>query len=183
MESAFSMPKLFWLFLHDSWRFLQPFLRRLALSIGTKNDPCSTYDCPESELLTSNSSSKTMPKLFCLPAAKNWPHLLIGLTMEPCSLHEAPQILLAIHGTYTAQECRHFLLYYLPVTLSGISSKQVKYLIHVFLLMKAVRICILLGTSFTRNDLQTAHGLLDLYVMKFEGYYGLLSIECKLYTH
>ena len=51
------------------------------------------YDGPKSEveLLTSNSSSKTIPKL-CLPAAKNWPHLLIELTMEPRSLHEALQM-------------------------------------------------------------------------------------------
>ena len=54
---------------------------------------CSTYDRPELVFLTGATSSKLMPNIFSLLAAKNWQHLLTGVTtdLEPLPLPEAMQ--------------------------------------------------------------------------------------------
>ena len=80
-------------------------------------------------------------------------------------------IILLFHLTLTslllsAQECRNFLLYYVPATLSGILPD--KYLV---LLAKSVRIR--LGMHITRSDHEVAKQFIELYVMLYEEYYGM----------
>ena len=87
-------------------------------------------------------------------------------------------LILAVNFLAAAQECRHFLLYYVPATLSGILPDP--YLAHTLMLVKGVRI--LLGTHITPNDLQTAHNLLDVYVKLYEEYYGMSVNFLYLYA-
>ena len=70
---------------------------------------------------------------------------------------------------FAAQECRNFLLYYVPAALTGILPD--KYLVHTLLLTKSVRM--LLGMHITHNDLEAATEFIDLYVMLYEEYYGI----------
>ena len=70
-----------------------------------------------------------------------------------------------------AQECRNFLLYYIPATLSGILPD--KYYAHTLLLVKSMRI--LLANSITQDDLEVAHEFIELYTILYEEYYGTQS--------
>lgn len=67
-----------------------------------------------------------------------------------------------------AQECRNFLLYYVPVTLIGILPDQ--YFCHILLLVKGIRL--LLGTNITPSDVEVAEQLLKLFYKLYEEYYG-----------
>ncbi len=70
--------------------------------------------------------------------------------------------------SFPATECRTFLLYYIPATLHGILPD--KYLVHVLLLAKAVRI--LLGDHILAADVERAGHLLNLFCQLTEKYYG-----------
>ena len=67
-----------------------------------------------------------------------------------------------------ASEWKSFLLYYIPVSLYGIL--PMKYYIHVFLLIKAIRI--LLSESIQRKELKVADHLLSKFCKLMEQYYG-----------
>ena len=67
-----------------------------------------------------------------------------------------------------AQECRNFLLYYVPATLIGILPDQ--YFCHILLLVKGIRL--LLGTNITPSDVEVADQLLKLFYKLYEEYYG-----------
>ena len=66
-----------------------------------------------------------------------------------------------------ATECRTFLLYYLPL-LCGILPD--KYLAHVLLLSKAMRL--LLGDQLSHADVEIAENLLKLFWRLTEKFYG-----------
>ena len=67
-----------------------------------------------------------------------------------------------------ASEWKSFLLYYIPAALHGIL--PMKYFLHVFLLIKALRI--LLNESIERNELKLADRLFSKFCKLMETYYG-----------
>lgn len=67
-----------------------------------------------------------------------------------------------------ASEWKSFLLYYIPVALHGIL--PMKYFLHVFLLIKALRI--VLSESIEKNKLKLADSLFSKFYSLMEIYYG-----------
>ena len=72
------------------------------------------------------------------------------------------------HLYFPASEWKSFLLYLVPATLNNILPDQ--YYVHVFLLIKAVRI--LLSDSISEEELKLAEKLLKKFCTLFEDYYG-----------
>jgi len=67
-----------------------------------------------------------------------------------------------------ASEWKSFLLYYIPVALHGIL--PMKYFLHVFLLIKALRI--VLSETIEKNKLKLADRLFSKFCSLMEIYYG-----------
>ena len=75
-----------------------------------------------------------------------------------------------IYIFYTASEWKSFLFYYIPATLRGILPD--KYYLHVFLLIKSLRI--LLSCSISTDAIQLADKMLRMFCIKMEKLYGML---------
>ena len=67
-----------------------------------------------------------------------------------------------------ASEWKHFLLFYIPVTLYGVLPDQ--FYVHALILTKAVRI--LLSNRISEDSLQLADKLLKKFCKLNEEYYG-----------
>jgi len=69
---------------------------------------------------------------------------------------------------FAASEWKSFLVFYIPVVLFNIL--PMKYYVHVFLLIKAIRI--LLGECIEMSELKLAEQLLLKFCYLMEQYYG-----------
>ncbi len=76
-------------------------------------------------------------------------------------------LLLCLHSSNAATECRTFLVYYIPI-LHGLLPDR--YLAHVLLLSKAIRL--LLADRVSYDDLSLASNFLYLFWRLTETYYG-----------
>jgi len=100
------------------------------------------------------------------------------ITRSPRSVTERSYwkgVMICSHSTFTffpphfaASEWKSFLVFYIPVVLFNIL--PMKYYVHVFLLVKAIRI--LLGECIEMNQVKLAEQLLLKFCYLMEQYYG-----------
>ena len=72
-----------------------------------------------------------------------------------------------------ASEWKNFLLFYIPAVLPGILPD--KFLAHVFLLIKSIRI--MLSSEIIEEDLNLCDTLLEKFNILFENYYGTFPAQ------
>ena len=75
---------------------------------------------------------------------------------------------LFVLSSIVASEWKSFMFFYVPAALHGILPD--KYYIHVFLLIKAMRI--FLGNVITDSGLNLAETLIKMFCSQMEQYYG-----------